>query len=104
MSREHDVLAGMVLDESIEFSLSELCRVCHVHAEVVIQLVEVGVIEPRGSEPADWRFAGQAVWRIERALNLQRDLDVNLAGAALALELLDEIDQLRDRLRALEGG
>jgi chaperone modulatory protein CbpM len=37
------------------------------------------------------------------ALRLQRDLDIDLAGAALALELLDEIESLRARLRAMGG-
>jgi chaperone modulatory protein CbpM len=35
------------------------------------------------------------------ALRWQRDLDVSLAGAALALELLERIDQLHTRLRAI---
>jgi hypothetical protein len=35
-------------------------------------------------------------------LNIQRDLDKNLAGVALAPELLDDINQLRYRLRALK--
>ena len=32
---------------------------------------------------------------------LQRDLGLNLAGAALALELLDEVEALRSQLRAM---
>jgi chaperone modulatory protein CbpM len=32
-------------------------------------------------------------------VHLQRDLGVNLAGAALALELLDRIEHLRAQLR-----
>lgn len=103
MRREKEPQVGILLDDTVEFSLSEVCRICHVHAEVVIQLVEVGALEPRGKEPSQWRFTGHAIRRLERAMNLQRDLDVNLAGAALALELLDEIDHLRDRLRILEG-
>lgn len=103
MSREKETHVGILLDDTVEFSLTEVCRTCHVHAEVVIQLVEVGALEPHGKEPSQWRFTGHAIRRLERAVNLQRDLDVNLAGAALALELLDEIDQLRDRLRILEG-
>ena len=39
---------------------------------------------------------------MHRVIRLQHDLRVNLAGAALALDLLDEIDQLRARLRALD--
>ena len=58
---------------------------------------------PRGREPSPWRFTGPAIRRLHRALNIQRDLNVNPASVALALELLDEIDQLRYRLRALES-
>lgn len=104
MNSEQETRFGVVLDESVEFSLSEVCNTCHVHAEAVIQLVEVGVLEPSGRDPAQWRFPGQALRRIERALNLQRDLDINPAGVALVLDLLDQIDRLHDRLRRLEGG
>jgi chaperone modulatory protein CbpM len=41
--------------------------------------------------------------RARVALRLQNDLDVNLAGAALALELLDELDELRARVQRLEA-
>jgi hypothetical protein len=30
---------------------------------------------------------------------LERDLEINLAGVALALELIEEIEQLRRRVR-----
>jgi ATP-dependent Clp protease ATP-binding subunit ClpB len=60
-------------------------------------------LEPRGQEPGQWRFRGQALRRIDRALNLQRDLDINLAGVELVLDLLDEIDALRSRVRTLGG-
>jgi chaperone modulatory protein CbpM len=102
MSKEQELRAGVLLDESVEFTLSELCRSCHTHAEVVFELVEVGVLDPRGRDPGHWRFSGNALRRAERALRLHRDLQINLAGVALALDLLDEIDQLRERLRALE--
>jgi len=101
VSENRHIRYGVLLDESVELSLGEVCCACDVRAEFVIELVEVSVIEPRGREPDQWRFAGQAIARIERALNLQRDLDINLPGVALALELLDEVDALRERLHAL---
>jgi chaperone modulatory protein CbpM len=104
MNNEQDVRVGVIVDESVEFSLTELCRSYRVRSEVIIQLVEAGAFEARGPEPAHWRFSGPALRRIERALNLQRDLEINAAGVALALDLLDEIERLRERLRALEGG
>ncbi len=92
----------VVLDEE-EVTLGELTRTCRVHAEWVMELVDEGVIEPRGlSEGAksqQWRFSATTIVRIEKARRLQRDLGVNLPGVALALELLDRIDALEARLR-----
>ena len=64
---------------------------------MILQLVETGVLEPSRTDPAQWRFAGHALGRIDRALSLRHDLDINPAGVALVLELLNEIDRLRDR-------
>jgi len=96
------LLTGYVLEEQPTFSLGELCRVCGVHAEWVAALVEEGVLEPRGRAMSRWRFPGASVQRVQAVLRLQRDLDINLAGAALALELMEEVRVLRARLLALE--
>jgi chaperone modulatory protein CbpM len=89
---------GELLDETTEITLAELTRTCRVHAEWVTELVQEGVIEPSG-RGTQWRFASTSIVRIERARRLQRDLGVNLAGIALALQLIDRIDALEARLR-----
>jgi chaperone modulatory protein CbpM len=35
-------------------------------------------------------------------LRLQHDLEINLAGAALAMDLMDQIDQLKAQVELLE--
>jgi chaperone modulatory protein CbpM len=87
-----------LLDETVEFSLDDLCRICGVREAVVVEIVEEGVVEPR-SVGGGWRFTGIAVTRIQRVIRLQQEFEVNLPGAALALELLDEIERLKRRLR-----
>lgn len=67
-----------------------------------LTLVEEGLVAPTGTEPAEWRFTGVHMHRARVAVRLQKDLGVNLAGAALALQLLEELDTLRARLQALE--
>ena len=52
-------------------------------------------MEPSGAERAQWRFSGVAVTRVQRVFGLQQEFDVNLPGAALALELLEEVERLR---------
>ena len=95
------LLSGDVLDEDVELTLGELCRTCQLPAERVYELVEEGIIEPLGREPAGWRFRWTSVRRVRCALRLEHDLGVNLAGAALALDLLEELNRLRARLRRL---
>jgi chaperone modulatory protein CbpM len=87
-----------------ELSLLELSRCCSCSTEWVIELVEEGVIEPLGAvsvtaPPDAWRFDETAAARAAAAQRLVRDLSINVAGVALALELLDEIRALRRRLR-----
>lgn len=72
-----------------------------MHAEWVIALVDEGVPDPLGQDPAHWRFAGASLRRARAALRLQRDLGINLAGAALVLDLIDEVGSLRARLRTI---
>jgi chaperone modulatory protein CbpM len=92
---EMDVLMGQLLDDSLELELEEFCRICHASEEFVLALVAEGVIEPHGGDRARWRFSGLSVRRTQVAVRLHHDLDVNLPGVALALELLEEIDRLR---------
>jgi chaperone modulatory protein CbpM len=96
------MLTGEILEEETELTLVQLCRTCNMSAEQVLELVEYGVIEPSGREPTKWRFHGVSIRRVRCAQRLERDLGVNPAGAALALELLDELTELRTRLQRLE--
>ncbi|WP_346838368.1 chaperone modulator CbpM [Microbulbifer sp. SAOS-129_SWC] len=91
-----------LLDEESELTLGELCRACGIPADRILALVEEGIIEPRGTVQARWRFSGICVRRVRRVYHLQRDLGVNLAGAALAIQLLEELEQLRAHLARLE--
>ena len=88
-----------LIDEQFEFSLADLCQSCTVHAETIIAMVEEGMLSPAGSSPTEWRFTGNEQRYVEITLHLQRDLRVNLPGAALALELMEENERLRRKLR-----
>jgi len=95
--------SGHVIEEASSFTLLELCQACGVEAEEVRVWVLEGVLEPVGQGPHDWCFAGSALSRARLATRLARDLEVNAAGVALALDLLDEIAELRSRLSQLRG-
>ncbi len=95
---EKPTLTGVVFDETTEISVVELCRVCSVDRQTVAEFIAEGILE--ADENADeLRLPYASVRRTRTVLRLQRDLGVNLAGAALALELLDRIEALRAQLR-----
>lgn len=92
-------LSAIILEEQTGLTLTELCQACAVRVEFIVGLVDEGVLDPTGREPHRWRFTGSHLRRATVALRLQRDLGINRAGAALALQLLDEIEILQARLR-----
>jgi chaperone modulatory protein CbpM len=97
------ILSGTLLDEQTVLSLDELCHACSSSTEWVIELVEEGALQPVGHDPSQWQFTGTSLLRAHTAMRLQRDLGLNLAGIALALDLLDEMETMRARLQRLEN-
>ena len=87
-------LTGVVLEESDMVSLADLCRSCTVETQTVTTLVAEGILDPAGEDVEHWRFTVGSLRRVKTVIHLQRDLGVNLAGAALALDLLDRIAEM----------
>ncbi len=72
-----------------------------VTTEEVVQLVDEGVLSPQGAETSNWYFDHLAVKKLQTAIRLQRELGINLPGVALVLDLLDELQELRQQCRRL---
>jgi chaperone modulatory protein CbpM len=88
------LLVGQVLDESDLVTLADLCRSCTVETQTVTTLVAEGILDPMGGDVEHWQFTVGSLRRVKTVIHLQRDLGINLAGAALALDLLDRISEL----------
>lgn len=99
--QRHAVTEVLILEDQHDLTLDDVCRVCRTEVEQLLAFVDEGIVAPTGAEPAGWRFTGGQLRQVRVAVRLQRDLGVNPAGAALALQLMDELDNLRARLRAL---
>jgi chaperone modulatory protein CbpM len=102
MSHIETRIEGVVLDEGLTVTLAELTQMCGSSGRTLHLMVTEGVLTPQGNVPREWRFSGAEIRRARRAVRLRRDLDLNLAGTALALDLLDELEGLRERIRVLE--
>jgi hypothetical protein len=88
-----------MIDEPSEemLTLEEVAARCDVELDLVEDLVRHGVIEvTRGGAR---RVHATWVLRVRKVARLRRDLDVNVAGAAVILDLLERIEELEDELR-----
>ncbi len=88
-------LTGTVLDEDMRCNLGDLCRLCGVPADSILEMIDEGMLCPQGNDPREWRFTALEVKRVQTTIRLQRDLRINLPGCALALQLLEELEELR---------
>ncbi|MGB6307774.1 MAG: chaperone modulator CbpM [Steroidobacteraceae bacterium] len=99
-SSEDQVLHGAIFEESALLTTRDLSRMCAVDERHIVEFVEEGVLEVVERGVAEWHFTGAALRRARLALRLERDFELNLAGVALAVELMEELQALRRELRA----
>jgi chaperone modulatory protein CbpM len=91
-------IEASIVENEVHMSIVELSHASRTPQELIMSWVSEGVLSPAGSSPEDWRFSGDSLRRAKTAAHLTHDLELNVPGVALALDLLDEIAQLRARL------
>lgn len=98
-ARSEKILIGEICDECDEITIVELCRICSVDEQLVDELIAEGVLEPTRDLPGSTVLPYSSVRRTRTVIRMQRDLGVNLPGAAVALELIDRIHLLKAQIR-----
>ena len=57
MAAEDEALSGELVDETARLDLDELCALCGMKADHVVEMVEAGIIRPEGDRQTVWRFS-----------------------------------------------
>jgi chaperone modulatory protein CbpM len=81
--------------------IEDLARAAGLHISLLEKLVEYGVIEPVPDIPSPLLFPASAIDRLRCVMRLRRDLGVNLAGAAVIVEMGERLRSLRVELERL---
>ena len=92
------IITAVTIDDG-GLDLEELTQLLHTNHDVLTQLIEFELIIPRGDSPNTWRFDSICIRRARRAISFHQDLGVNFNGVSLAMDLLDQIDELEKQLR-----
>ena len=99
MAEDRDIFEVDIFDEQRRVTLEELTHLCGVQQSLIIELVDEGALEPMDMRAEQWSFSGTSIRRVQIAVRLQRDLEVNTPGVALILDLMEELEELRRRMR-----
>jgi chaperone modulatory protein CbpM len=100
--KQQTSVSAEIVNETTTCSVEELCRACGADANWIAMIVEHGVIEPISGDQTTWKFTTISAVRAAKARRLERDLDLNVPGIAVVLDLLDEIERLKARLKIVE--
>lgn len=91
-SNTQNEVLELVEERSITFT--QICQKYKVMEEDLEEMLAHGLFEDNGTKTVTLSM----LRRIESAYRLKNDLGVNIPGAALALELMDELQLLRDEI------
>jgi chaperone modulatory protein CbpM len=95
---EHkQVHEGEVLGDAA-FTAEDIARACGMQVGWVRERVEAGVLQVNPAT-GEWRFDSATLVRARRIARLEAGFDADPQLAALTADLMEEVEQLRRRLR-----
>ena len=90
------------MSETVSYlTLTEVTQSIRLSADTVVTIVDCGIVEPQGERPNQWLFEPQMVALMQRACRLQRDLELDWPAVALALDLIEDLQRLRNENQRL---
>jgi chaperone modulatory protein CbpM len=88
------------MTEPVEFlTLDELCAACALEREWLVVRVTEGLIPAEGGGASEWRFTTTTLTRVRRMREIERTYDAAPELAALVADMLEQMDDLRARLK-----
>ena len=92
------ITSATVVGKSQPLSADDLARACGAEVEWVAQLVEVGIVEAAGPQPAQWRFYSVDLQRALDARRLQHDFGAGLDAVCLLYTSPSPRDKRQSRM------
>lgn len=102
MMDNQTVVTAVLIDEHTTISIVDVCQRCGISEDVLLEMIEHGLFSQQVAYSKNMYFDEKKIGRIQAASRIQHDLDVNVPGVVLVLELLDELEQLRNQLHILQ--
>jgi chaperone modulatory protein CbpM len=98
---DNKTVVGVLIEDATTFSYTEICHQYQIPEEFLIEMIEYGVFPVTSFQKEHIALDAKSLKRLESAFRLHRDLDINVPGVALAVELLEEVEKMRCELDIL---
>lgn len=102
---QNNILHGILINDAGDarqesqdtcvLSLNELARACAVEPDWVVEHIESGVLGDGSRYVASYRFTSYDLKRARRVRQLERDFDAVPELAAMFVDLVEEVEQLK---------
>lgn len=99
---KHEITIIADYSQSSEVSLTELVEISGVAQNELVVWISYEIIRPASMKNNEYHFSLSELQRLKTALRLQRDLELNVSGIALVLDLLEQMQDLREQNAVLE--
>lgn len=99
--KENNLFLGVIVEETTSISFVEVCHKYRINQDLLLEMIDYGLLSAQINQDNQASIDQKSLQRMETAFRLHRDLEINLAGVALALDLLDEMKDLRSELDIL---
>jgi chaperone modulatory protein CbpM len=80
-------------------TLEELCAACALEREWLVVRVQEGLIPASGTTDTEWRFTTTTLTRVRRMREIESTYEAAPELAALVADMLEQMDELRARLK-----
>ena len=86
-----------MVNNNVFYTTNAVCNSYKLNTETISEMVAWGIAKPAGNQPDKWFFTHKDYERIGSASRFKEELEINIPGAALALQLLEDIKKLRNK-------
>ncbi|HAF87309.1 MAG TPA: hypothetical protein DCG13_01955 [Legionellales bacterium] len=86
------------LETQFTLTLAEVTYSLNVDTATVMAILDEGVIDLPQKTYNDLYFDTTTFQQLRKIVRLNQDLNINIAGACMVFELLEELDELKERL------
>lgn len=100
---KQEIIQGVILNNDLTLTFVDVCHQCQLSEEMLEDWIGHGLLgDDIRKTMQSAQFTRDMLTRIRAANRLYRELEVNIQGVILVLDLLDQITALQDELMILK--